>query len=124
MILSIIQKLDFQLSKVVITSIKLEQARVAFLQLCGQLQLYGLKGHDARDDRGLPVQLASNHAGVVMLQHERQLDRWPWSKIRKLSFKRRRFLIKPRLPNTATPTVFIFATRDLAKNFWKVIYCF
>lgn len=42
----------------------------------------------------MPLNLAVAHMGIVVFQNYTKINTFSWAKIRKLSFKRKRFLIK------------------------------
>ena len=50
--------------------------------------------HLPQDHEGVPLNLAVAHMGIVVFQNYYKISTFSWAKIRKLSFKRRRFLIK------------------------------
>ncbi|XP_035995648.1 FERM, ARHGEF and pleckstrin domain-containing protein 1, partial [Fundulus heteroclitus] len=73
--------------------------------------------------------MAVAHMGVVAFQtHTKsnshtKINTFSWSKIRKLSFKRKRFLVKlrPDLNSSCPDTLeFLMASRDCCKIFWKI----
>uniref|UniRef100_A0A672J773 FERM, ARHGEF and pleckstrin domain-containing protein 1 n=1 Tax=Salarias fasciatus TaxID=181472 RepID=A0A672J773_SALFA len=92
------------------------------LEVARRLDLYGVRLHPATDREGTQLSLAVEHSGVLVLQGSTRINSFNWSKIRKLSFKRKRFLIKLRSdPNPHHDTLeFSMATRDSCKNFWKI----
>ena len=47
-----------------------------------------------QDHEGVPLNLAVAHMGVVVFQNYTRINTFSWAKIRKLSFKRKKFLIK------------------------------
>lgn len=56
--------------------------------------LSGMKMHPAKDNEGAPLNLAVAHMGIVVFQNTTKINTFSWAKIRKISFKRKRFLIK------------------------------
>jgi len=42
----------------------------------------------------VPINLAVVHAGINVYQGLNPINKFSWAKVRKLSFKRRRFLVK------------------------------
>uniref|UniRef100_A0A672JA73 FERM, ARHGEF and pleckstrin domain-containing protein 1 n=1 Tax=Salarias fasciatus TaxID=181472 RepID=A0A672JA73_SALFA len=93
------------------------------LEVARRLDLYGVRLHPATDREGTQLSLAVEHSGVLVLQGSTRINSFNWSKIRKLSFKRKRFLIKLRSDpvNPHHDTLeFSMATRDSCKNFWKI----
>ncbi|OQR71889.1 ferm [Tropilaelaps mercedesae] len=85
--------------------------------------LYGVKMVAARDTQDIPLNLAVAHMGLLVLQSTTRINTFSWNSIRKLSFKKKRFLIK------FHPTEgygyyrkveeFTFPSRNAAKSFWK-----
>lgn len=50
--------------------------------------------HAAKDHEGVPLNLAVAHMGIAVFQHFTKINTFSWAKIRKISFKRKKFLIK------------------------------
>jgi FERM/RhoGEF/pleckstrin domain protein 2 len=50
--------------------------------------------HAAKDHEGVPLNLAVANSGVLVFQNFTKINTFSWAKIRKLSFKRKKFLIK------------------------------
>ncbi|XP_014677649.1 PREDICTED: FERM, RhoGEF and pleckstrin domain-containing protein 1-like [Priapulus caudatus] len=92
------------------------------LDIARKVELYGVKVHSARDHEGVPLNLAVAHLGLHVFQQFTKINTFSWAKVRKLSFKRRRFLVKlhPEGHGYYKDTVeFYFDDRDRCKNFWK-----
>ncbi|KAG7271289.1 hypothetical protein CRUP_003243 [Coryphaenoides rupestris] len=84
------------------------------LEIARRLEMYGIRLHPAKDREGTKLSLS----GYT------KINAFNWSKIRKLSFKRKRFLIKlratPSQQSTHHDTLeFSMASRDCCKVFWK-----
>ncbi|XP_077077563.1 FERM, ARHGEF and pleckstrin domain-containing protein 1 isoform X2 [Siphateles boraxobius] len=94
------------------------------LEVACRLEMYGIRLHPAKDREGTKLSLAVAHGGVLVFQGHTRINNFNWSKIRKLSFKRRRFLIKLRADpseNVNQDTLeFLMASRDCSKMFWKI----
>ena len=78
--------------------------------------------HPAKDHEGVFLNLAVAHMGILVFQNYTKINTFSWAKIRKLSFKRRKFLIKLHPENFGfyKDTVeFYLDNRDDSKNFWK-----
>uniref|UniRef100_A0A672JAL2 FERM, ARHGEF and pleckstrin domain-containing protein 1 n=1 Tax=Salarias fasciatus TaxID=181472 RepID=A0A672JAL2_SALFA len=73
------------------------------LEVARRLDLYGVRLHPATDREGTQLSLAVEHSGVLVLQGSTRINSFNWSKIRKLSFKRKRFLIKLRSDPVVSP---------------------
>ncbi|GFR78710.1 FERM, RhoGEF and pleckstrin domain-containing protein 1-like [Elysia marginata] len=68
------------------------------------------------------LNLAVAHLGVLVFQHFTKINTFSWAKVRKLSFKRKKFLIKLHADTYGyyKDTVeFFFDSRDRCKLFWK-----
>lgn len=50
--------------------------------------------HPAKDHENVPLNLAVAHMGIIVFQNYTKINTFSWAKIRKISFKRKRFLIK------------------------------
>ncbi|KAF7669204.1 hypothetical protein LDENG_00233340 [Lucifuga dentata] len=93
------------------------------LEIARRLEMYGVRLHPAKDREGTKLSLAVAHTGVLVFQGYTKINAFNWSKIRKLSFKRKRFLIKLRADPTNThhdTLEFVMASRDCCKIFWKI----
>ncbi|XP_067897847.1 FERM, ARHGEF and pleckstrin domain-containing protein 2 isoform X1 [Heterodontus francisci] len=92
------------------------------LEIARKLEMYGIRFHPASDREGAKINLAVAHMGVLVFQGNTKINTFNWAKIRKLSFKRKRFLIKlhPEVHDSYQDTLeFLLADRDLCKIFWK-----
>ncbi|XP_043557646.1 FERM, ARHGEF and pleckstrin domain-containing protein 2 isoform X5 [Chiloscyllium plagiosum] len=92
------------------------------LEIARKLEMYGIRFHPASDREGTKINLAVAHMGVLVFQGNTKINTFNWAKIRKLSFKRKRFLIKlhPEVHDSYQDTLeFLLADRDLCKIFWK-----
>ena len=70
------------------------EADLNLLETARRCELYGTKMHPAKDHEGVPLNLAVAHLGVLVFQNCTKINTFSWAKIRKLSFKRKKFLIK------------------------------
>ena len=64
------------------------------LDVARRLEMYGVRLHPAKDYENVQLYLAVSHQGVLVFQNNTKINTFSWAKIRKLSFKRKRFLIK------------------------------
>uniref|UniRef100_A0ABM5EVX7 FERM domain-containing protein 7 isoform X1 n=2 Tax=Pogona vitticeps TaxID=103695 RepID=A0ABM5EVX7_9SAUR len=99
------------------------ESDVQLLDIARKLEMYGIRPHPASDGEGTQINLAVTHMGVLVLRGNTKINTFNWSKIRKLSFKRKHFLIKLHA-NVATlckdTLEFTMASRDICKAFWKM----
>lgn len=98
------------------------EADLNLLETARRCELYGIRMTAAKDNDGLPLNLSVAHMGVIVFQNTTKINTFSWAKIRKLSFKRRKFLIKlhPEGYGYYKETVeFFFESRNECKNFWK-----
>ncbi|KAL2088002.1 hypothetical protein ACEWY4_016830 [Coilia grayii] len=94
------------------------------LEIARRLEMYGVRLHPAKDREGTRLSLAVAHTGVLVFQGHTKINAFNWSKVRKLSFKRKRFLIKLRpdlnQSNCQDTLEFLMGSRDCCKIFWKI----
>ncbi|XP_069474214.1 FERM, ARHGEF and pleckstrin domain-containing protein 2 isoform X2 [Ambystoma mexicanum] len=93
------------------------------LEIARTLEMYGIRYHLASDREGTKINLSVSHMGVLVFQGNTKINTFNWSKIRKLSFKRKRFLIKlhPEVHGPYQDTLeFLLGSRNRCKNFWKI----
>ncbi|CAH0557314.1 unnamed protein product [Brassicogethes aeneus] len=98
------------------------EADLNLLETARRCELYGVKMHPAKDHENMSLNLAVAHMGIVVFQAYTKINTFSWAKIRKISFKRKRFLIKlhPEGYGYYKDTVeFFFEGRNECKNFWK-----
>ncbi|KAL6481382.1 hypothetical protein MHYP_G00094620 [Metynnis hypsauchen] len=99
------------------------QSDVHLLEVARKLDMYGIRPHPAHDGEGMRINLAVTHMGVLVFQGNTKINTFSWAKIRKLSFKRRHFLIKLHTeagPSRRDMVEFTMASRDICKTFWKM----
>nr|XP_002732232.2 PREDICTED: FERM, RhoGEF and pleckstrin domain-containing protein 2 [Saccoglossus kowalevskii] len=93
------------------------------LDIARRLEMYGVKLHPAKDNDGVRLDLAVAHMGVLVFHNGTKINTFSWAKIRKLSFKRKRFLIKLHQEGYQAyykDTVeFFLSSRNEAKRLWK-----
>lgn len=92
------------------------------LEIARKLEMYGVRFHPAADREGTKINLSVAHMGLQVFQGNTKINTFNWSKIRKLSFKRKRFLIKlhPEVHGPHQDTLeFMMSSRDQCKVFWK-----
>uniref|UniRef100_A0A8C5GDV5 FERM, ARHGEF and pleckstrin domain-containing protein 2 n=1 Tax=Gouania willdenowi TaxID=441366 RepID=A0A8C5GDV5_GOUWI len=93
------------------------------LEIARKLEMYGVRFHPAADREDTKINLAVAHMGLQVFQGYTKINTFNWSKIRKLSFKRKRFLIKlhPEVHGPHQDTLeFMMSSRDQCKVFWKI----
>ncbi|KAM3827719.1 FERM domain-containing protein 7 isoform 2-T2 [Vipera latastei] len=98
------------------------ESDVQLLDIARKLEMYGIRPHPASDGEGTQINLAVTHMGVLVLRGNTKINTFNWSKIRKLSFKRKHFLIKLHANVSALckdTLEFAMASRDTCKAFWK-----
>ncbi|XP_023245518.1 LOW QUALITY PROTEIN: FERM, ARHGEF and pleckstrin domain-containing protein 2-like [Copidosoma floridanum] len=98
------------------------EADLNLLETARRCELYGMKMHPAKDHEGVPLNLSVAHMGIIVFQNYSKINTFSWAKIRKISFKRKKFLIKlhPEGYGFYKDTVeFFFEGRNECKNFWK-----
>ncbi|VFV24533.1 and pleckstrin [Lynx pardinus] len=93
------------------------------LEIARRLEMYGVRLHPAKDREGTKINLAVANTGILVFQGFTKINAFNWAKVRKLSFKRKRFLIKlrPDANSSYQDTLeFLMASRDFCKSFWKI----
>ncbi|XP_051882737.1 FERM, ARHGEF and pleckstrin domain-containing protein 1 isoform X1 [Pristis pectinata] len=92
------------------------------LEVARKLEMYGIRQHRAKDREGTKINLSVSHTGIIVFQGNNKINSFNWAKVRKLSFKRKRFLIKfrPETNSCQDTLEFTMASRDSCKAFWKI----
>ncbi|XP_008287878.1 FERM domain-containing protein 7 [Stegastes partitus] len=96
---------------------------IHLLEVARKLDMYGIRPQPAHDGEGMRINLAVTHSGVLVFQGNTKINTFSWAKIRKLSFKRKHFLIKLHDkvgPSCKDTLEFAMASRDVCKSFWKM----
>ncbi|XP_067944767.1 band 4.1-like protein 5 [Watersipora subatra] len=94
------------------------------LEVARKSEMYGVVPHCCHNSDGLAVQLAVTYSGIHTLINNSKSSSYIWVKIRKLTFKRKRFFIKLFTGDSKSKSdkaaEFTFVSRDAAKAFWKL----
>lgn len=64
------------------------------LEVARRCEFFGVRLVPAFDSEGIALTMAVGHVGIVVYRNSMKIHTFSWNKIRKLSFKRRKFLIK------------------------------
>ncbi|KAK6766783.1 hypothetical protein RB195_026202 [Necator americanus] len=94
----------------------------AMLEVARRCDFYGIKLHPAKDIEGTDARLAVLHLGIKVYHQLQCVSTFSWAKIRKLSFKRKKLLVKlhPDSYQYYKETIqFVFDSRNECKSFWK-----
>ncbi|XP_078044167.1 protein tyrosine phosphatase Meg isoform X3 [Augochlora pura] len=97
-------------------------AEFNFLDHAKRLDMYGVELHKARDSANKEIQLGVTSIGLVVFQNGIKINVFSWSKIVKISFKRKQFFIQLRREqseNYDTLLGFNMQTYRSSKNLWK-----
>ncbi|XP_032242658.2 tyrosine-protein phosphatase non-receptor type 4 isoform X1 [Nematostella vectensis] len=98
-------------------------AEFNFLEVAKTLDLYGVDLHCAKDHDGTDLFLGVSALGLTVYHNKCKINFFPWSKIVKVCFKRKRFFIQIRPDwNEWTDNIigFQMLTYRSCKNLWKV----
>lgn len=71
-------------------------AEYNYLEHAKRLEMYGIDVHQARDSDRNELQLGVSANGLLVFQHHVRMNTFSWSKMVKLSFKRKEFFIQLR----------------------------
>ncbi|XP_011306260.1 tyrosine-protein phosphatase non-receptor type 4 isoform X2 [Fopius arisanus] len=97
-------------------------AEFNFLDHAKRLDMYGVELHKARDSTNKEIQLGVTSIGLVVFQNNTRINIFSWSKIVKISFKRKQFFIQLRREQSEsydTLLGFNMQTYRSSKNLWK-----
>lgn len=97
-------------------------AEFHFLDHAKKIDLYGVDLHNAMDSTNKNIQLGVTHMGLVIFRNNIKFNTFSWSKIMKISFKRKQFFIQLRRePSEDYDTVLVFNMESYrsAKKLWK-----
>lgn len=94
------------------------EADLSLLDTARKVEMYGIRLKPVKGSDGMPLNLAVSHAGLFVFQGVSKVNTFSWARIRKLSFKRKKFLIKLH-PEGYDAVEFFFESRNECKGFWK-----
>ncbi|CAK1580006.1 unnamed protein product [Parnassius mnemosyne] len=93
-----------------------------FLEHAKRLDCYGVDSHPAKDYNGKDIFIGVTSIGIVVFQNNIRVNTFSWSKIVKISFKKKQFFIQlKREPSESYDTVLGFNMRSgrAAKALWR-----
>ncbi|XP_052757634.1 tyrosine-protein phosphatase non-receptor type 4 isoform X1 [Galleria mellonella] len=97
-------------------------AEANFLEHAKRLDCYGVESHPAKDYHGKDIFIGVTSIGIVVFQNNIRVNTFSWSKIVKISFKKKQFFIQlKREPSESYDTVLGFNMRSgrAAKALWR-----
>ncbi|XP_020951373.1 protein 4.1 isoform X41 [Sus scrofa] len=99
------------------------QADLEFLENAKKLSMYGVDLHKAKDLEGVDIILGVCSSGLQIYRNKLRINRFPWPKVLKISYKRSSFFIKirPGEQEQYESTIgFKLPSYRAAKKLWKV----
>ncbi|XP_032304915.1 protein 4.1 isoform X33 [Coturnix japonica] len=99
------------------------QADLEFLENAKKLSMYGVDLHHAKDLEGVDITLGVCSSGLLVYKDKLRINRFPWPKVLKISYKRSSFFIKirPGEQEQYESTIgFKLPSYRAAKKLWKV----
>ena len=98
------------------------ESEMNFLEHAKRLEMYGISLHPGKDSAGRDIQLGVTSIGLVVFQNCVKINTFSWTKIVKISFKRKQFFIQLRKELTEsydTLLGFNLSSYRSCKNLWK-----
>ncbi|XP_061886081.1 protein 4.1 isoform X12 [Entelurus aequoreus] len=99
------------------------QADMMFLENAKKLSMYGVDLHQAKDLDGVDIMLGVCSNGLLVYKDKLRINRFPWPKVLKVSYKRSSFFIKIRpseVEQYESAIGFKLPNYKAAKKLWKV----
>ncbi|XP_077598970.1 protein 4.1 isoform X11 [Stigmatopora nigra] len=99
------------------------QADLMFLENAKKLSMYGVDLHQAKDLDGVDITLGVCSNGLMVYKDKLRINRFPWPKVLKVSYKRSSFFIKIRpseVEQYESAIGFKLPNYKAAKKLWKV----
>uniref|UniRef100_A0A3Q2YXI0 Protein 4.1 n=1 Tax=Hippocampus comes TaxID=109280 RepID=A0A3Q2YXI0_HIPCM len=99
------------------------QADMLFLENAKKLAMYGVDIHQAKDLDGVDITLGVCSGGLMVYKDKLRINRFPWPKVLKISYKRSSFFIKirPSEQEQYESTIgFKLPNYKASKKLWKV----
>uniref|UniRef100_A0A3P8V984 Protein 4.1 n=1 Tax=Cynoglossus semilaevis TaxID=244447 RepID=A0A3P8V984_CYNSE len=99
------------------------QADMLFLENAKKLAMYGVDLHQAKDLDGVDITLGVCSSGLMVYKDKLRINRFPWPKVLKISYKRSSFFIKIRASEQEqyeSTIGFKLPNYKASKKLWKV----
>ncbi|XP_055084148.1 uncharacterized protein LOC117383366 isoform X4 [Periophthalmus magnuspinnatus] len=99
------------------------QADMLFLENAKKLAMYGVDLHQAKDLEGVDITLGVCASGLMVYKDKLRINRFPWPKVLKISYKRSSFFIKIRASEQEqyeSTIGFKLPNYKASKKLWKV----
>uniref|UniRef100_A0A8C6V841 Protein 4.1 n=1 Tax=Neogobius melanostomus TaxID=47308 RepID=A0A8C6V841_9GOBI len=99
------------------------QADLMFLENAKKLSMYGVDLHQAKDLDGVDIMLGVCSSGLMVYKDKLRINRFPWPKVLKVSYKRSSFFIKIRPSEVElyeSAIGFKLPNYKASKKLWKV----
>ncbi|XP_027868331.1 titin homolog isoform X8 [Xiphophorus couchianus] len=99
------------------------QADLLFLENAKKLAMYGVDLHQAKDLDGVDITLGVCSSGLMVYKDKLRINRFPWPKVLKISYKRSSFFIKIRASEQEqyeSTIGFKLPNYKASKKLWKV----
>uniref|UniRef100_A0A8C6SCY2 Protein 4.1 n=1 Tax=Neogobius melanostomus TaxID=47308 RepID=A0A8C6SCY2_9GOBI len=99
------------------------QADMLYLENAKKLAMYGVDLHQAKDLEGVDITLGVCSSGLMVYKDKLRINRFPWPKVLKISYKRSSFFIKIRASEQEqyeSTIGFKLPNYKAAKKLWKV----
>uniref|UniRef100_A0A3P8V4N7 Protein 4.1 n=1 Tax=Cynoglossus semilaevis TaxID=244447 RepID=A0A3P8V4N7_CYNSE len=99
------------------------QADMMFLENAKKLSMYGVDLHQAKDLDGVDIMLGVCSSGLMVYKEKLRINRFPWPKVLKVSYKRSSFFVKIRpseVEQYESAIGFKLHNYKAAKKLWKV----
>ncbi|XP_058474518.1 protein 4.1 isoform X5 [Solea solea] len=99
------------------------QADMMFLENAKKLSMYGVDLHQAKDLDGVDIMLGVCSSGLMVYKDKLRINRFPWPKVLKVSYKRSSFFVKIRpseVEQYESAIGFKLPNYKAAKKLWKV----
>ncbi|CAB3403279.1 unnamed protein product [Caenorhabditis bovis] len=96
-------------------------AEFNFLDHSRRLEMYGMDLYDGRDANGLPIEIGVGCVGIKVFHDGMKMSEYVWSRIMKLSFRKKQFLVQVsgEQPNADVMIVFNICSPKSCKQLWK-----
>jgi band 4.1-like protein 1/2/3 len=72
------------------------EAEMHYLENAVKLAMYGVDLHNAKDSDGIDILIGVSSSGLLIFRDHLRINRFPWPKILKISYKRNHFYLKLR----------------------------
>ncbi|CAI5445122.1 unnamed protein product [Caenorhabditis angaria] len=97
------------------------EAEFNFIDHARRLEMYGMDVYEGRDANGLPIEIGVGSIGIKIFHEGLKMNEFSWSRIMKLSFRKKQFYLQVASDQESAEILIIFniCSPKSCKQLWK-----